>query len=94
MHVRVKALFTPAEPPATWPGRVGIEYERFPLRTRNGAHEAVHIEEVEHLLARDPSLVADAGVSFEPGGQLEISPPPAASPSILLHSVKSLLERD
>ena len=93
LDASVQALFTPAQPPATGPGRVGIEYERFPLRTRNGAYEAVHIEEVEHLLARDPSLAADAGVSFEPGGQLEISPPPAASPRILLHSVQSLLER-
>jgi glutamate--cysteine ligase len=74
-------------------GRVGVEIEHFPLRERLGAYEVVHHSVLLQELALDPGLVSEARVSFEPGGQLEMSPPPAASPRALLKNLAALRER-
>jgi glutamate--cysteine ligase len=54
---------------------------------------ALAVGETERLLAGDADLAQDGRVSFEPGGQLEISPPPSASISALLASVENLRTR-
>ena len=45
------------------------------------------------ILAHDPALLTDACVSFEPGGQVELSPPPQPSPAALLDELDGLLAR-
>jgi glutamate--cysteine ligase len=44
-------------------------------------------------LQRDPTLLADARVSFEPGGQLELSPAPSDSVRAALALIDSLIAR-
>jgi glutamate--cysteine ligase len=89
LSAAVAQLFSPRC--ATSLGRVGVEIEQFPLRERHGTHEVVHHDELLALLG--PNLAAEARVSFEPGGQLEISPPPAASPTELFENTAGLLSR-
>lgn len=87
----VRRLFDPAATSGL--GHVGVEIEHVPLRECQGAHEVVHHGELLTLLARDPGLISDAKVSFEPGRQLEISPPPASSPRALLEHLAALRGR-
>lgn len=85
---RVAELFTsPAHAPTDGPGRVGLEFEWIPARSDRRPPGTVGVERLQKLLASDPSLVADARVSYEPGGQLEISPLPSASVSHALAAV-------
>ncbi len=80
-------------PWAGGPGRVGVELEWIPAVAGAGRPRPLGVAEAERLLARDPPLRSDARVTFEPGGQLEISPPPSASVTELLKSVASLRGR-
>lgn len=85
---RVAELFTPpAHAPTESPGRVGLEFEWIPARSDRRPPATVGVERLQKLLANDPSLVDDARVSYEPGGQLEISPLPSASVSHALDAV-------
>lgn len=75
------------------PGQVGAELEWIPAIAGPRPPRPLPVPETERLLARDPTLRRDARVTFEPGGQLEISPPPSASVGGLLRSLASLRTR-
>jgi glutamate--cysteine ligase len=76
--------------PARWPGQVGVEVELIPL-TDNDAPQPVD----PALLVEgfDAGFVASARPSFEPGGQLELSPPPRRTVAGLVDEVHLLLNR-
>ena len=91
----VERLFRPAvpHPSPDAPPRVGLEVELFvfdPAAPRPGP---IAIDRVQAALATDPGLAAAARVSFEPGGQLELSPSPRASVVALVSDVDGLLGR-
>ena len=91
---RVRALFTPAAPPRTGPGRVGVEIELLPVRRgEDGGLRPAPLSLVRRCLAHDPSLERDGRISFEPGGQLELSPGPFDSVSACLAAASALLSR-
>jgi glutamate--cysteine ligase len=75
------------------PGRVGVELEWIPAMTGTQPPRPLTVAETDRLLARDPTLRRDARVTFEPGGQLEISPPPSSSITELLGSLDILRGR-
>ena len=80
----VRRLFTPAPRP----GRVGAEVELIPV-TATGRPRPVHPE----LLAFDAEFTRAAVPSFEPGGQLELSPRPRASIAALVDDLNGLIAR-
>jgi glutamate--cysteine ligase len=75
------------------PGQVGVELEWMPAITGPQPPRPLRVAETDRLLARDPTLRSDARVTFEPGGQLEISPPPSTSVTDLLRSLATLQSR-
>ena len=82
----VERLFTPAKRP----GRVGAEVELIPV-TDSGKPRPVDPQ----VLASgfDADFVATAVPSFEPGGQLELSPPPRPNADALAKDLRALLRR-
>ena len=88
---RVKRLFAgrAADPAAL---RVGVEVELIPVLGRP-PRPAPAARTREAILAHDPDLFTDACISFEPGGQVEMSPPPQPSPAALLDELDGLLAR-
>jgi glutamate--cysteine ligase len=85
--------FTSSPPGDVAPGRVGVELEWMPAVPGVRRPRALGAAETDCLLARDPTLRSDARVTFEPGGQLEISPPPSSSVTELLGSLDHLRSR-
>ncbi len=85
---QVRALFGVAGHGAT-PPRIGLEAEflLLPAADRNGR---VRIATVTRALASMPTLVRTGHPSFEPGGQLELSPAPAPSPALALARLDAL----
>jgi len=75
------------------PGRVGVELEWIPAVVGRERPLQLRVGETEALLGRDPGLAADACVTFEPGGQLEISPPPSDTVTDLLEALGRLRRR-
>jgi glutamate--cysteine ligase len=76
------------------PGRIGAEVELLVFdRTADGGHGVVEIDRVRSVLATDPALVREARFSFEPGGQLELSPAPATSAADLASTLRGLIAR-
>lgn len=75
------------------PGRVGLEVEVIPVRPGAGPPEPVPVAALEPALRLDGGLWEAARVSFEPGGQLEISPRPAAGVAAALGEVDALMAR-
>jgi glutamate--cysteine ligase len=91
---RVQALFLPVSGRrGVGPGRVGVEIELLPVRQQAGGPVPVSIAEVTAALATEPGLTAEARVSFEPGGQVELSPAPAASAAAALAEATALIAR-
>jgi glutamate--cysteine ligase len=91
---RVRDLLTPTPGGVTGPGRVGAEIELIPVRlTADGPRPVPRADTLAALRRHDPSLLDDASVSFEPGGQLELSP--ACSPSVteMLGVIESAIAR-
>lgn len=74
------------------PGRVGVELEWLPA-VAGTPPRPLSVAETDRLLSRDHTLRRDARVTFEPGGQLEISPPPSSSVTELLGSLDILRSR-
>ncbi|HXA43142.1 MAG TPA: glutamate-cysteine ligase family protein [Candidatus Solibacter sp.] len=82
---QVAELFTDTtRDPSDGPGRVGLELEWIPARPSQNPPGTVGVEALRTVLDSAPALVEEARVTYEPGGQLEISPPPAPSPALAL----------
>lgn len=62
--------------PAAGGNRVGLEIELIPLRADGVTRLPLPLDIASRIFGEDPILAADAAVSFEPGGQLELSIPP------------------
>ena len=90
---RVGALFLPPQPAVTGPGRVGVEVELLPVRHIGHMLRPVPLPEVEACLRSDPALRGDGRITFEPGGQLELSPRPATTVAGCLDALTALLAR-
>jgi glutamate--cysteine ligase len=91
---QVAELFSPpVQAPTEGPGRVGVELEWIPARSDLHPPGTVTVETLRGLLAKDPSLVGEARVTFEPGGQLEISPLPSPSVSHVINTLAAFKER-
>ncbi|MHB8508622.1 MAG: glutamate-cysteine ligase family protein [Candidatus Dormibacteria bacterium] len=87
LEAAVATLFEPS-PDARL---VGVELELLvyhPDRSR-----PVTIAESSAALATDPTLMTEAGISFEPGGQVELSPAPDTDVERLLARLAALQER-
>jgi len=70
--------------PARQPGLVGVEIELIPVTDADPTGLAAGF---------DAEFVTAARPSFEPGGQLELSPAPRSSVDVLLDDVRALLRR-
>lgn len=90
---RVRALFLPVGTRGDGPGRVGVEVELLPVRITDGRPAPVPLTEVRAAIAHDPGLATDARMSFEPGGQVELSPAAAPTPAAALDAVGALVAR-
>jgi glutamate--cysteine ligase len=82
----VRRLFAPARRP----GRVGVEVELIPVTDTDLPRPVDPAVLVEGF---DKDFVASARPSFEPGGQLELSPPPCGAVDSLIDQVHRLLTR-
>jgi glutamate--cysteine ligase len=82
----VRRLFAPARRP----GRVGVEVELIPVTDTDLPRPVDPAVLVEGF---DGNFVASARPSFEPGGQLELSPPPCGTADGLVDQVHRLLTR-
>jgi glutamate--cysteine ligase len=92
VRARVERLFDGgAEPDG--PGRVGLEIEVIPVRERAGRPLPVTVAEVEPALRGVSDLYEAGHVSFEPGGQLELSPDPEPDVATALARVDALMAR-
>ena len=82
----VRSLFAAAHRP----GRVGVEVELIPV---TGTDSPRPVDPAVLVTGFDASFVATALPSFEPGGQLELSPPPFGTVAGLVDGVRRLLTR-
>ncbi len=72
--------------------RLGLELEFF-VRDLEESRRSVMVSETRRALATDAALLRKACVSFEPGGQLELSLPPAESPRTLIRAAEEVVQR-
>jgi glutamate--cysteine ligase len=86
---RVADAFDAREPP-TAPGRVGVEIEWIPARPGAYPPAPVGVARSKELVSTLPAPASDARVTFEPGGQIEMSPSPSSTVSELLAHVEAL----
>jgi glutamate--cysteine ligase len=82
----VQRLFTPARRP----GRIGAEVELIPV---TDAVRPRPVDPAALAAGFDAGFVRAARPTFEPGGQLELSPPPRASVAALLRDLAVLIGR-
>ena len=82
----VERLFAPARRP----GGVGVEVELIPV---TDTAEPRPVDPAVLIAGFDAAFVEAAVPTFEPGGQLELSPPPRHSRARLIHDVHTLLVR-
>lgn len=86
LKTAVAALFAPARQP----GRVGVEVELIPVTDTARPNP---VDPVLLASGFDLGFARAAGPSFEPGGQLELSPPPQPTIAGLMHDLDRLLRR-
>jgi glutamate--cysteine ligase len=91
----VSSLFVPAGPAINRgePGSVGVEVELIPVTCASWPPRPAPLPLVTAAIAHDPDLRADGRISFEPGGQLELSPPPSPTATGCLDQIETLLRR-
>jgi glutamate--cysteine ligase len=82
----VQRLFTPAR----LPGRVGAEVELIPVTATLRPRP---VDPAVLAAGFDPGFTRAAAPSFEPGGQLELSPAPRATAAALVRDLAWLLRR-
>lgn len=87
MAAAVGALFRPTADQRL----VGVELELLVYHQNRSL--PVTIGESTAALAADPTLMDDAGISFEPGGQIELSPAPESDVETLLGRLQNLVAR-
>jgi glutamate--cysteine ligase len=76
--------------PATRPGRIGAEVELIPVTEGD---EPAPVDPAVLTNGFDASFVRDAVPSFEPGGQLELSPAPRPTAAALTLELRRLIAR-
>src|SRR4051812_26536744 len=76
--------------PAGHPGRGGVEIELIPV---TDTAEPRPVDPSVLAAGFDPDFIAAARPTFEPGGQLELSPAPRPSVDALLVDVHRMLRR-
>jgi glutamate--cysteine ligase len=76
--------------PARRPGRIGVEVELIPV-TDEGRPQPV--DPAVLTAGFDAGFVRAASPTFEPGGQLELSPPPRAGVDALVRDLFRLVDR-
>src|SRR5215469_10322811 len=86
LYPTVKAMFAPAR----HPGLVGVELELIPV---TDAALPRPVDPVWLAAGFDAEFVRAAAPTFEPGGQLELSPPPRPTVEDLLADVAVLSRR-
>jgi glutamate--cysteine ligase len=89
---QVRGLFSTRRPRFE-PGLVGVELEFIPVRADIQPPQPVGKLALENAMRSDPDLAREACISFEPGGQIELSPLPSASVTELLTTVDRLVGR-
>lgn len=75
------------------PGHIGLEIELIPVYVGAWPPRPVPAAELTQMLFSDRELSVDGRLTFEPGGQVELSPPPAPTVSAALTQAQSLLGR-
>ncbi len=75
------------------PGCIGLEIELIPVYSKAYPPRPVPASSLAKMLSADKDLVSDACLSFEPGGQVELSPPPGATARAALGTARQLTER-
>jgi glutamate--cysteine ligase len=86
MDTAVRGLFTPARRP----GRIGVEVELIAVTDTSRPRP---VDPAVLSAGFDPEFVRAAAPTFEPGGQLELSPPPRAGVAALLRDLGRLVDR-
>ena len=86
LNMAVQRLFAPARRP----GRVGAEVELIPV---TDAAQPRPVDPALLAAGFDASFVRAAAPTFEPGGQLELSPPPRPTAAALARDLDVLLRR-
>jgi glutamate--cysteine ligase len=87
LSAAVEALFKPS----TDERKIGVELEL--LVYHRDRRLPVTIAESSSALAADPTLMTEANISFEPGGQIELSPAPDADVEHLIVRLQDLFDR-
>ncbi len=92
---QVARLFWPVVPHCAdgGPGLIGLEVELIPVKAGSHRLRPATLSQVQASLDHDRQLVSDACISFEPGAQIEFSPPPAPSVTALFEQLRDLLAR-
>lgn len=86
LRATVEALFAPAR----HPGLVGVELELIPVTDTPSPRP---VDPARLAAGFDPGFIRAAAPSFEPGGQLELSPPPRLTFTDLIADIEQLLGR-
>ncbi|MDP9382682.1 MAG: glutamate-cysteine ligase family protein [Chloroflexota bacterium] len=74
-------------------GCIGLEVELIPVQAGGYPPRPVPASILAEMLSGDENLARDARLSFEPGGQVELSPPPRATARAALETVGQLTDR-
>jgi glutamate--cysteine ligase len=86
LNTAVQELFAPARRP----GRIGVEVELIPV---TDAERPQPVDPAELAAGFDAQFVRAGAPTFEPGGQLELSPPPRADLAALVRDIVGLVGR-
>jgi glutamate--cysteine ligase len=78
---------------ASSPGCVGVEIEWIPAQTEASPPGPVGVARSSQLLTTVPDVAAEGHVTYEPGGQIEMSPGPSNTVVDLLASIDTLETR-
>lgn len=89
----VADLFTDPQTDGASPGCVGVEIEWIPAQTGVHPPAPVSVAQSAGLIGAGVEVAAEGNISYEPGGQVEMSPPPSMTVSDLLVHIDNLETR-